>query len=281
MHPHAAILSGSSGVLPTFTDAQLRKFSGQFCGIHLPISYKEVLFTPAYPIYDEPTRKRIRDEYKKRGTHFPLSLFAGDIYHGVYPEWDGHNVNDCLRELLGDGLIPVGFAHRDDGMLAQGVDQSLVPIVVPMWEMNGPLNNDTARINEVTLATKAAFPKALLYVHFTSGHAAGGHPESDWWTWAKSIGVRGLLYQDGNWDDPQAMWDRCVDFLIRFGSGYHGWPTDIDFVMYENCAYPAFWGGWTEAQCKALNDSLRAKAPAVYTEGGQTFTGDFAGFCNG
>ena len=157
--------------LPTFTDAQLRTFSGNFCGIQIPgLPYKNPLFTPAYPIYDDVWRQVIREASRKRGTHFPISLFAGDIYHGIYPAWDGANINDCLRELLEDGLIPVGFYHRDDGMPAQGVDPSLVPIVVPMWEMNGPLNNDTDRINAITKATRDAFPQSLLYVHFTAGH---------------------------------------------------------------------------------------------------------------
>lgn len=268
--------------LPTFTNAQLRAFTGQFCGIRIPgLPYREVLFTPAYPIYDAHWRGIIRSEAKKRGTHFPLSLFKGPIYGDHYPEWDGANVNECLRELLRDGLIPVGFAHRDDGYLCEGVDPSLVPIIVPMWECNLPLNNDTARINAVIAATQQAFPQSLCYVHFSSGHAAGGSPESDWWHAAKAKGIVGMLYQDGDWNDPPKMWDRCVDFLIRFGGGYHGWPTGIDFVMFENCAYPAFHQGWSEAQCKALNDYLRSKAPAVHVESGVSYVGDFAGFCNG
>ena len=48
--------------LPTFTDAQLRTFSGNFCGIQIPgLPYKNPLFTPAYPIYDDVWRQVIRE----------------------------------------------------------------------------------------------------------------------------------------------------------------------------------------------------------------------------
>lgn len=271
-------------------ESVLRAFKGNFCGIRipgLPYGPNGVLFTPAYFIYNEADRKRCRDAYKTRDlTHFPVSLFQGSVYHDFYPEPDTSRVNEFLQELWDDDLIPVCFANSDDNQLAQGVDPKLVRIVVPMWEMNGPLHaepfeQETKNINDCILKTKAAFPDALLYVHFTSGHAAGGSPEADWWYWARDNGVTGLLYQDGQWDNPQGMWDRCVDFLLRFGGGYHGWPTGIDFVMFENCAYPAFWGGWTEDQCNALNKFLFDRAPASYTEAGVTYSGDFAGYCNG
>jgi hypothetical protein len=292
---HVDLVAGEQTLRPTIksahkdpstvSDSALRAFKGNFCGIRidgLPYGPNNVLFTPAYFIYSEGDRQKCREAYKTRGyTHFPVSLFSGSVYHDFYPDPDVSRVNEFLQELWDDGLIPVCFDHGDDFSVNSGVDPKLVRVVVPQWEMNGPCNNDTALINKTILETKSRFPQALLYVHFTSGHAAGGEPESDWWVWAKSQGVRGLLYQDGNWNDPQAMWDRCVDFLIRFGSGYHGWPTDVDFVMFENCAYPAFWSGWTEAQTDDLQHFLKSKSPAVYSEGGITFTGDFAGFCNG
>jgi hypothetical protein len=86
-----------------YSDAELRNFKGNFCGIHIPgLPYKEVLFTPAYFIYDAGWRKRIRDEYKARGyTHFPVSLFAGNIYHGIYPDADPSQVNVFLKGALG------------------------------------------------------------------------------------------------------------------------------------------------------------------------------------
>src|SRR5262249_17912719 len=152
-----------------------------------------------------------------------VSLFCGGgyWYHGLYPPVDCATTDAWLTELWSDGLIPVCFVLEDGSLTPDlhGMNTDLCKIVVPMWEMNGPLADDTTAINQAITVTRQAFPNALLYVHFTAEHAAGGEPEADWWNWASEDPngprVAGILYQDARWNDPQAVKDRVVDFLIR------------------------------------------------------------------
>lgn len=296
---------------------ELRAFRGDFGGIQLPelvpqcpedpVSHVRceaddrrvpvglgagALFTPAYGTYSVAQRAAIRAAYRARGyTHFPISIFcdATRWYHGIYPPLDCTQRDLWLQELRADRLIPVCFVLPDGALSTDlsGVDKTLCPIVVPMWEMNGPLAEVSASINEAITFTRSEFPDALLYVHFTPEHAAGGVPEADWWTWATQdpVGphVQGILYQDDRWTDPQAVKDRVLDFLLRLGGGYHGWPHPVDVVLFETDIYPKFWDGLSEEDSVVYNDQILEylRGPECYQESGVTYCGQLAGFCSG
>jgi hypothetical protein len=209
------------------------------------------LFTPAYTHYTPAQRAAIRAAYTSRGyTHFPIGIFTERrrSYHDAFPPGpkDG-NVSPYLEELWADGIYPVCFVLQDRETAADAernaarlTDRDLCRIVVPKWEMNDPDANDTARMNAEILATRAAFPNAQLYVHFTARRTAGGSPEDAWWGdgWRKGstghaddwpgasrVGVRGLLYQDDRWNDPDAVIDRLGDVLVQLAG--------FDVVLFE------------------------------------------------
>ena len=297
--------------------SRLRAFKGDFGGIYIdalkpqcpedPVTHIRCMgdnggiprgliggafFTAAYGNYTTAQRTVIRAAYKARGyTHFPLSLSgllcAGAWYHGLYPPLPcSHSFdNTLLHELWDDGLVPVVYVLPDGALSTDltGLDLSLVRVVVPMWEMDGPLPG-TAQINQAITWVSAQFPNALLYVHFTAEHAAGGTPEADWWRWARDTAhVTGMLYQDARWNDPMAVKATVADFLIRFGGGYHGWPTGIDFILYETDIYPKFWDGRTEQQGLDFNNQILTymQTPACLTEASVTYCGTIGGFGSG
>ena len=313
----SAALSVNVEARPFPSTDELRRFAGDFGGIYIPDIAPQcpedpvthircdadnggtprgllagALFTPAYGLYTDAQRAKIRAAYKaRRYTHFPVSLFCGggNWYHGLYPPMPCGHFNEQLTELWNDGLVPVCFVLPDGELSADltGLDRSLCKVVVPMWEMNGPLADDTARINQAILFTRQSFPDALLYVHFTAQHAAGGSPEADWWIWAAQDPagprVQGILYQDDRWNDPAAVKDRVTDFLVRLGGGYHGWPNPVDVVLFETDIYPKFWDGRTEAEGLAFNDQVLTlmQSPACVSETGVSYCGKLAGFGSG
>lgn len=249
------------------------------------------LFTPIYNIQPPEYRAAIRASYRTRGyTHFPIDLFTdnGRSYHDLFPQGPKYDLNTLLWELYNDGLIPVCFILEDhEHTVNVNVDPALVRIAVVKWEMNDPDGGDTDLINRDIMAVRHAFPHALLYVHFTSGHGAGGSPEADWWQWAVNADdgphVQGNLYQNDPYQTPEDCINRVDDFLIRMGSGYHGWPI-ADVVLYETQTYTAFWDGKSEADCNAWNDRVLDACmvnAVVYVESGVTYTGRLIGYCNG
>lgn len=282
----------------TTVDA-LRHFRGDFGGIYLDAIKPQcpadpltdvrcppnarglangALFTPAYAHYTSAQRAAIRAAYTSRGyTHFPIGIFTERrrSYHDTYPPGPtGGDVSPYLEELWADGIYPVCFVLQDHETAADAernaarlTDRDLCRIVVPKWEMNDPDANDTARMNAEILATRAAFPDAQLYVHFTARRTAAGPPEDAWWGdgWRKgSMGhaddwpgashafVRGLLYQDDGWNDPDAVIDRLGGVLVQLAG--------FDVVLFETDIYPKFWQGRTEEQGRDYNDKiLRAR----------------------
>ena len=271
----------------------LRRFRGDFGGIALDAIKPEcpvdpltdircvpnarglengALFTPAYALYTAEQRAAIRSAYKARGyTHFPIGIYTdrGRSYHDVFPPGPkGGNVSPYLEELWEDGIYPVCFVLQDDETAADAeanaarlTDRDLCRIVVPKWEMD-PKANSTARIDGEILATRKAFPRAELYVHFTARRTAAGSPEDAWWRggwrrgsehaddWpgAARAGVRGLLYQDDRWSDPQAVIDRVGELLVDL--------EGFDVVLFETDIYAKFWHGRTEEQGIAYNDQI-------------------------
>jgi hypothetical protein len=292
----------------SISEQELRNFRTDFGGVYIPELAPQcpadpvtgidcvgnprgllqgAIFTPAYRVYTADQRKSIRDAFSSRGYHqFPINVFAETSrwYHGIYPVEQGVSLNDALQELWDAQLYPVCFVLPDGQLSADlsNLDRSLCRIVVPMWEMNGPLP-DTGSVNEAIRVTREGFPQALLYVHFTATHAAGGSPEVDWWKWAKGIGVTGILYNDDR-SDPAAIVSRVDDFLIRFGGGYHNWPTGIDVVLFETDVYQKFWNGKSEGEGLAFNTQILNETyykQYCYSELQVTYCGQLSGFGSG
>ncbi len=285
------------------TVEQLRAFRGDFGGIYLdaikpacPVDpargircanarglSQGALFTPVYAIYSDAQRAAIRAAYKARGyTHFPIGIYdsRGREYHDIFPPNRNATISPYLEELWADGLYPVCFvlqdrdtADRAEAYAAGLHNRDLCRIVVPKWEMDGPDKNNTGRMNAEILATRAAFPSAELYVHFSPRRSAGGSPEDAWWHWAQQAArVRGILYQDDRWNDPGAVIDRVGDLLVRLGG--------IDVVLFETDIHTKFWDGRTEAQGIAYNDRILRERMTRETCGGGR-CGRLAGYASG
>lgn len=267
----------------------LRRFRGDLCGIRipdLPHGRDNVLFTPAYKVYDAETRARVRDAYKARGyTHFPVGAPNADVYRGLYPHVP-HTPDmwaDMLEELWINGLIPVVFMIEDlprwDDHQAQLMPylthprlQELIKVAAVGWETNMFMKGDV--LQKCIDLIKEHLPECLLYVHFTSGHACGadettpGLNERGWWE--HQIGkLQGILYQHGPEFDAASLQDRLQDFTIRFQNGHNGWPKGhFDTVAFEYSAYYDFWKGQDEAV------GIRKGDAAMQVDG-------VIGFCDG
>jgi hypothetical protein len=167
------------------------------------------IWTPAYGCYEESWRNEIRKAYRDRGyTHFVYNA-AGLPYAGDYPELadDPNRVQRDLTELRADGLIPVVCCTDDrypSVVLASvAANAALIPIVFPVWEMNGPLHDEDIDIERdkckaIIEQVRYAVPDAECWLHFTPGHGAIGLPEDECWRWCQDIGTIGLLGQGGN-----------------------------------------------------------------------------------
>ena len=268
------------------------------------------LFTPAYPNYTPAQRAAIRAAYstgigvdgKPRAyTHFPISLFCNNArwYHGLYPSYDcsAATLNGLLHELWDNQppIYPVCFVLNDGETsvnLPAGFDTSLCRIVVPEWEMDGPLGGDTAKMNQAIVNTRNAFPNALLYVHFTSEIATAGTPGANWWSWASGSGadtwdspalpnphVVGLAYQSGTWNDVAATTTNLADVTSRLGGCLNGWPCPIDIEMFETDIYTKFWDGRTEQDGVNYNNQILTYMTTPLCSGGKC--GTLRGFNSG
>src|SRR5262245_18888424 len=195
---------------------------GSFCipgGLPgIPYGDSSRIWTPAYGGYDDAWRTRIREAYRVRGyTHFVLNV-VGMPYAGDYPELfdEADRVARDLTELRNSGLIPVVFATDDRDLktrmqAGQAVIPSCVracadqiPIIVPAWEMNGPLGDPNKAIEEqlqkdLILAVRDAVPEAECWLHFTPGHGSISYAsEQGGWEWCQAQGTIGLLGQGSN-----------------------------------------------------------------------------------
>lgn len=289
-------------------------FAGNFCGLYVPELVKFIdnndpsaihtnadnggyanglanglFFTPAYRVYsDSGIRSLLRQRYKQAfGTHFPISLFDDNTrwYHSCYPPVRVDIVT-ALEELRNDGFSPAGFACNDNSNEPAIVPESLVCHIIPGWERNEDAVKEN--VQQLYLSTRYAYPNTPMWTHFTSNHGGGWVPEADSWHWFKSIGVVGNLFQTELWRQGlNNTIARIDDYLIRFGSGYHGWPTGISFQLFESMAYACFWNGTSTEECNQKNsDVLNVRGVGgsrpTLTEGGITYTGSLIeGYCNG
>lgn len=255
----------------------LRAFRGNLVArlsVELPYAPHGLLFTPAYVVYDAPTRHQIREAYKAQGwTHFPLNLTNhSPIYRDVYPWWDDSLINDYLTELLADGLIPVGFAMGDqDSVVRCKASPDLVPIVIPKWEDAEPLRRPALDADNTFHLVKQQYPRSLLYWHNPPyqgapfvDYAEWGLPQGDpginakvWRYMVNECGVQGLLFQGKAWEhDANDSISVLNSFRERLKHGVSGWPI-ADLVDYEETAYYLFNMNGSSAQALAWTEKIR------------------------
>jgi hypothetical protein len=203
-------------IVPPGPDPVLDQWRGCFCipgalpGQPEGMGDRARIWTPAYGCYVDGWRANIRAAYKQRGySHFPYNC-AGLPYGDDYPELadDASRVARDLEELEHAGLIPVVFAtdDRNPWVLCTSfvANANLMKIVVPCWEMNGPLGDpdkDKEEQNQKDAITRTvtAAPQAQCYLHFTPGHGSISYRnEIEGWKWCQANGTTGLLAQGSN-----------------------------------------------------------------------------------
>lgn len=271
--------------------ANLRDWRGAFCIPGAlngsPYGDGQRVWTPAYGVYDDRWRAEILRQYKARKyTHFVYNIAAPEgVYHSDYPPLpdDPIRARRDLGEIRAAGLIAVVAACND----ANGgtvtpyrsiyANSDLIPIIFPMWEMNGPLGVDQmvlgesiGRIGDCIRNTRAAAPSSLLYVHFTAGHGAGAEPEGDWWQWfAHRQQGAGLLSQDDHWHDPASTAAGLADTARHLHGHVGGWEgLNLDNVAFELQTTALYHEGRTEAEGLAFMSQVLPHA------------GEIAGFCD-
>lgn len=269
--------------------AEANKFKGNFCcflpGLALAYSPRGIFFSPAYVVYDNATRRRIREAYIELGyTHMPLNLTNHDtIYREFYPQWNDSQINVFLSELLEDGIIPVGFVMGgNDTEVKCKADQALVPIVVPKWEDSSPIKGPSFDKHNTFYLVKEKYPNALLYWHNPPYQGAPyvefhdwGLPQGDpainarvWNFMVGQCGVKGLLFQGKAWESSaEDSINSLNDFSLRLGTGFHGWPK-ADLIDFEETAYYLFNLNGNQKQASAWTNKIRSQVK-------------LKGFCNG
>lgn len=250
--------------------ANLHDWCGAFCIpdglIGSPYGDGRRIWTPSYGVYNDDWRGRILDAYVLRGyTHFVYNIASPDgVYHNDYPALadDPARARRDLSEIRARGLVAVVAACNDANggtttpYASVMYNADLIPIIFPMWEMNGPLGVDTmiggesvGRIGDCIRNTRAAAPHSLCYVHFTAGHGAGAEPEGEWWQWFHRQGGAGLLSQDDHWDDPVSTAAGLTDTARHLKGHVPGWEgLDLDNVAFELQTTALYHYGRTEQQ---------------------------------
>lgn len=282
---------------------ELRNFRGNLCsyisGLSLPDSRelggersypKDLLFTPAYVIYDEVKRKEIRTLYKLNfGPHFPINCRSiVSIYHDFFPAWDESLINRYLLELWSDGMIPVCSVLADnDTTFNPHLDSRLVKIAF-WWEDSNPIRRPELDENNKFHLVKQQYPEALIYWHNPTGQGAPyvnaaewGRKEGDevnslvWHYMVDVCGVQGLLFQGNGWDYKKdangnnirgtqgvPSIERLGDFDLRLGHGKNGWPK-CDLVDFEETAYPLTWYQMKQKEALDLAHMIRGTYPGL------------------
>lgn len=242
------------------------------------------IWTPAFGAYSEDWQDRILTRWGwRKYTHFVYNTASPNgVYHDDYPATadDPTRARRDLLKIRRAGFIPVCPAF-DDTLIDEPLrsfteNADLIPICFPMWEMNGPFGGDTDRINRCILQTRQAAPKAKCFIHFTSGHGAGGEPEGAWWQWAASVGVAGLLSQDDGYQrntltgDPDGTAAGLEDTARHFRGEIAGWEgLHLLNVAFEQITTPLYHWGWSEQQQLWYGKYLMSHCPHI------------AGFCDG
>ncbi len=297
---------------------KLRYFRGDLSGIRIPELKNvpgcttDVFFTAVYPCFPPEARAKMREAYRSRGyTHWPIMMPDGGGYHGMYPtcgDWYADaqgpkKFRGILQELWDEGFYPVVFMIPDMPVNSEAPDKALpkiqarlknyvadketmalIRLAAVAWEpLNGWMTPKTFTASAKWLKSVLP-PQAMLYAHFTSGHAAGSdetESESGWWQAMKGT-LQGLLYQHDGTEGAKAFQDRLWDFTVRFGAGYHGWPTGLDVVAFEYSAYWQTNKGESEAWGNALGKAAIETTTQPFVEGGATYVpAKVMGFADG
>jgi hypothetical protein len=275
--------------------ASLRDWRGSFVipnGLPgIPYGDGARIWTPAYGCYDAYWRDRMRDAYIARGyTHFVYNC-AGLPYANDYPELadDWHRVERDLIELIDAGLVPVVCAtdDRNPWVLCESfvANVDLVPIVFPVWEMNGPLGNPDKAIEEqnckdAILRTREAAPDSECYLHFTPGHGSISYAsEIGGWQWCQANGTTGLMAQGDN--------KFAAEDAKTGGEGLES--TAIRLQGCVELGIPASWAGMSQLTVKFeygiydayYNPTLSEQAMRDYTRDFLAYAPHVSGYCDG
>lgn len=249
-------------------------------------------WTPSYGCHDAAGRGTYRQVYKDRGyTHFPYNC-AGLPYGSHYPELPDspERVRRDLTELIDAGLVPVVFAtddRRPDTVLKSfGLNNDLIPIAVPCWEMNGPLNNDEGRMKNLIEAVRTFAPHSQLWLHFTPGHGSISYDEPGGWRWCQDHGTTGLLAQGPNYISNTSP--------INEGTGLETTAVRLAGMVgyivpnWDGKSVPASWAGINQRTVKfewgmyeAYNGGINEDFMRNYTPPFLSAAPHVSGFCDG
>jgi hypothetical protein len=283
---------------------------GSFCipaGLPgIPYGDRARIWTPAYGCYDDHWRFELRNAYRARGyTHFVLNC-VGMPYAGDYPELfdDAHRLRRDLDELRADGLIPVLFATDDRDLKARmqaGADPipacvrscaEAIPIIVPAWEMNGPLGDADKAVEEqlqkdLISAVRTAVPDAECWLHFTPGHGSISYAsEIGGWEWCQAQGTIGLLGQGSNkisTCDPMYEGKGFETTAARLAG-------DVGYVVpdWDGSAIPPAWEGMHQRTVKfewgiyeSYHGAVTEQDLVRWTDQFMTVALHVSGFCDG
>lgn len=268
--------------------------TGNFCGISINVlpqfnsPTKNLFYSPSYACFDNDWRRVIRNEYiQKCGEWATMPIFLNNnpIYANCYPTLNlsKAQAEDIIYELLDSKIIPTLALYYDgEDYIQPQIPCELLDVAFVGWEQNQWEKTSKDVVKHTINARKALRKDALLYVHFSPDHGSGIVEDffydpitgewcpddgggkniycdnnSQWWNWAKLVGVNGLYGQaDPDWDINRTI-DYINQFTVRFGSGYHGYPIDMNFIGYEIKAHNMFYGDMSEAYNKSFNDNLR------------------------
>lgn len=274
---------------------------GNFCGVlidGLPqfnSPTKNLFYGPSYGCFNDAWRREIRRSYVKTfGEWATLPIFVQSRlpYDNKYPMLDARNAQQWCDELLNDKIISTyALFAEDQGQELNAIIEDTVPLAglktcFLMWEQNEYELSSRSFANKAILARKSVPKDCLIYVHFSPDHGAGivenfwydkitgeWRPDggidniycennSQWWNWAKLVGICGLHGQaDVDWDLATTNAYRNV-FTERFGTGLHGYPIGMFYDDFEIKAHNVYYGVISVWDSNKFNSELR-KLPTI------------------
>lgn len=268
------------------SDSQLALYRGAFCVPDAfpagddPYGDSYRIWTPAFLAYSEEYQDRIINAYKNKYgeySRFVINL-GGSTYHNDYPHIDDNPAwaRKGITKLLNAHLIPVCCATNDedpDKVLDSWiVNADIIDDGFVMWEMNGPLQNDTERMFRLISAVCSYNFKAKPKLHFTAGHGSIGEPEGEWWKKCANAGVGGLFSQDEGFNrnnqtgDPEGTASGLEDTAAHLHGHRAGWEgLNLINVGFEQTTTPVYhkWPGWDARKQRNYGDYLVQHCPNI------------------
>lgn len=248
---------------------EVHPIRGAFCipdvFTDIPYGDGKRIWTPAFGCYDRNWQIRQLDALIARQYRWLTYNCAGMPYHTDYPELadDPVRVKRDLTLIRDAGLVANVCATDDrnpDFILNSfRANTDLIPADFVCWEMNGPYNNDVARMKAAIISVRQAAPKAYTGLHFTAGHGAIYEPSTDAWRWCIDQGVKALYSQDDHWDDP-AVTGKGLQSTVQFFKDFH---LDVENVAFEQETTPLYHQGRTEAQGISFTIDMLRYCPGI------------------